>query len=117
MVIKKTADKESYEELSLCHFHGFHRILKVMINIRDSRCGLAHLLYGGPCRMEMAGNTPDWLKCPLNTEKNERKIKRCLEKVAVFPRENYLITGPEGIPLERWKAYLDRKKELIEDGR
>jgi len=62
-----------------------------------------------PCKMELAGDTPNWAGCGFNIEKNRREINRCLEKMRVFPQEFRPPKNKpwDGISLEFWMGYIN----------
>ena len=107
----KRKDKEikPYTPRPACPFYGFTTILHFMRDSGDNQCALKIELYD-PCEMEMAGDKPIWIKCPLNTEENRKEIEGNLEKIKVFPREHRPAKKRSwpGISLRDWMIYSQR---------
>ena len=97
--------KERYQ----CPFYGFDGTNKrVYLDSEGNQCGLKTLSYA-PCQMEIDGDTPDWGKCPHNTEENRKGLTKILDKVRLFPKEFYPPRTKSwgGITLRQWIQYLD----------
>jgi len=92
-----------------CPFYGFDATFDVLV-MNDSggdQCALKTDSYS-PCQMEIVGDTPNWFVCPLNTDKNRRRLERSLEKIRVFPREFRPAKARSwrGISLEIWVRHI-----------
>ena len=89
-----------------CPFYGFSLRGKLMTDSKGNQCSLKTESYD-PCQMEMAGDKPIWIKCPLNTEENRKEIEGNLEKIRVFPREHRPLKKRSwpGISLGDWMIY------------
>ncbi len=94
-------------ERTRCPFRGFTIILNSMVDSKGNQCALVTDSYD-PCRMETAGDEPNWSECPFNMKENEVKIQEYLEKMKVFPREFHPPAKPwAGLPLKDWMNYID----------
>jgi len=106
---RKSKEIRPYVLRPPCPFHGFTSILRFMRDSGDNQCALKIELYD-PCQMEIAGDKPIWVGCPLNTEENRKEIEGNLEKIRVFPRERRPLKKRSwpGISLGDWMIYSQK---------
>lgn len=93
-----------------CHFYGLNSIVEGLVmvdSIEKDQCALITKSYR-PCQMETEGNSPDWHKCPLNTEGSRKKLEKFAGSIRVFPREFQppLLKKWSGLSLKEWMHHI-----------
>lgn len=110
MMEKRRKNKETRPSVLRpdCSFHGFSLRGKLMTDSKGNQCALKTESYA-PCQIEMAGDKPNWYKCPLKTEENKKRIEEGdLKEVRVFPREYRPAKGKwNGFPLKIWMRHIE----------
>ena len=103
---RKDKEIKPYTPRPACPFYGFTAMFSFMRDSGDNQCALKIGLYD-PCQMEIAGDKPIWVGCPLNIEENRKEIEGNLEKIRVFPREHRPLKKRSwpGISLRDWMIY------------
>jgi len=92
-----------------CPFYGFSRISaeSFMLDQAGNQCGLLTDEFF-PCQMELAGQTPDWETCPLNSEVNKFAVRKIRNNLTVFPEElrPKRAKAWRGMPFCQWFSYV-----------
>ena len=106
LIKKEKAELKPYFEKKRnpCPFYGFHILLGNLIDQDGNRCALITTSYS-PCQMEVAKKTPEWNKCPFNTEENRNKLVNNLKNAQTFPKE-----FKHGIKFSDWAEYILKNK-------
>jgi len=92
-----------------CPFYGFHAAGGGLFDSEGNQCALV----GGhsPCRMELAGQTPDWDECTtFNYGDNVAKLEEVADSLVAFPMEfrPEEIRSWKGVPFRAWRKYVMR---------
>ena len=90
-----------------CPFYGYIGCGTLYTENHGNACALTG--EHRPCHMEMAGNAPEWDKCPVfNHEKNAPVIATLMDNVSVAP-EAFWPKGANswaGMKLREWYEYV-----------
>jgi hypothetical protein len=89
-----------------CPFYGFHLSEgTAMTDQKGNQCALQTGRYS-PCRMERAGEVPDWDHCPISREFSMGFFREM--GIIAFPEEFWPAGHPswEGIPFNQWEHYV-----------
>jgi len=104
-IISPTFKKERYP----CPFYGFNiAMMGALMDIDGNGCALKVGSFS-PCQMEAyQKQTPDWRKCPFNSESNRDAIEKIIQKCTIYPNEFFPAGAKswKGMPLDVWVGYV-----------
>lgn len=95
-----------------CPFYGMSHPIMVghLLDSEGNQCALITSSHS-PCKMEMAGQAPDWDKCGfLNHDGNSSGVAALVQKGTAYPNE--LCPIPEGggeragMPIKEWFPHV-----------
>ncbi len=97
--------EEIFDELQVgegCPFFGYYTSVKMgaMVPQRGNQCG--YVAGYVPCQMEIKGIFPDWHKCPVRLDPENKFHDKCLEYETILSLQVIPRGRTTSIPFREW---------------